>query len=83
MRQGLLLGVGVLVVAVVLIAGTRRQEPAASARFLRWAGFGLVVGDALLGLERTRAAGVLLVLLGAGNLLALTSPAGGVTVWPS
>jgi hypothetical protein len=173
MRQGLLLGVGVLVVAVVLIAGTRGQEPAAAARFLRWAGFGLVaavagffalfvVGDtltdpggwrgvalvaawllplaaccaiawwrpdagvlllavltavvlawdvwvaiaptawrrfedengpvhaiavlavtaavALLGLNRTRAAGVLLVLIGAGDLLALIQPAGGATV---
>lgn len=46
MRQGLLVGVGVLVVVVVLVAGTRRQEPAATARFLRWAGFGLVVGVA-------------------------------------
>lgn len=46
MRQGLLVGDGVLVVVVVLVAGTRRQEPAATARFLRWTGFGLVVGVA-------------------------------------
>ena len=46
MRQGLVLGVGVLVVVIVVIAGTRGQEPAATARFLRWAGFGLVVGIA-------------------------------------
>ena len=46
MRQGLLVGLGVLALVVVVIAGTRRQEPVAAAGFLRWAGFGLVVGVA-------------------------------------